>query len=135
MRSRTLLLTCLAIASPVALAQAGCAQAVVQSLADGRLDELTKRFADDSPQLNAALKQLRDVSGQLTRLEPASAARSGMTLRMTVARTGLPSTYRYSGLWLDAESSTLGPVSFHLVLTPGSPCDLLALHLNRQATR
>lgn len=133
MRSRTLLLAGLAISSHGALAQPDCARSTVQALAEGPLSELTRRFSDDSPQLRAELQSMRDLLGVLTRLEPVNAPMTGTTLRTTVTRPGLPPSYRYSGLWLNAESSKLGQVQFHLAVKPGNACELLALHLHRPA--
>lgn len=133
MRSQALLLAGLAISSHGALAQPDCARATVQALAEGPLSELTRRFSDDSPQLGAELQSMRDLLGRLTRLEPVNAPMTGTTLRTTVARRGLPSSYSYHGLWLNAESSKLGQVQFHVAVKPGSDCELLALHLHRAA--
>lgn len=133
MRTRMFPLTLLAVFAPAALAQVDCARSVAQSLTDGRLGELARRFDDTSPAFTARLQALREQLGDLTRLEPASTARPGLSVRLSIARSGLPLSYDYRGLWLNAESAALGPVQLHLAVKPGTECELLALHVNRYA--
>ena len=122
----------LALLAAASMAAAGpdCASTVERNLQSGGIEAIGPLFAAPSARLKTDLSALSRQAGELSRLERAPGARFRDFTRQSVKAPDLPRDYGYLGLWVDAQSSRLGPVQLHIALEPGEACQVLAVHLD-----
>jgi hypothetical protein len=113
-----------------AVVDGACGMRAVQLLAADRSADLAALFGTQADALQAPLHQLRTQVGALTRFEGVAGPRFKQHLRRSVQAPHLPASYAYTGQWINADAALLGPVQFHVALSPAHTCQLLGLHVD-----
>lgn len=131
-RPCSLLFAALVITHP-ALAAEDCAKTIGELIANRKLDGLAALFGPHASELRPALRALDDRMGAVSGLTVTSHPRFARSFKESVRRPDLPSSFAYTGVWIDAESRQLGPVQFHAAFKPDGMCELLALHVEQAA--
>lgn len=133
MKTRSMvLLAAVTLAAHAAQAAPGCSQKVEQLLQSRGLAALASLFKATSPALEQDLQALDVQVGQLSNMAQANGPRFRDFRRFSVKVADLPADYGYVGLWINGESSRLGPVQIHMAIDPVSDCRLLAVNLDHQ---
>lgn len=122
----------LLLVAAVSLAMAGpdCASTVERTLQSAGIEALAPLFGAPHARVRGDLSALAKQAGDLSKMERATGPRFRGFTRLSVKAPDLPRDYGYEGLWIDAQSSRLGLVQFHIALEPGDACQVLAVHLD-----
>lgn len=127
---KNLLMLLLVVAVSRTAAAPDCAPTLERTLQSGGIEALAPLFGPPHARVRGDLSMLARQAGGLSKLERAAGPRFREFIRQSVKAPGLPRDYGYAGLWIDAQSTRLGPVQFHIALEPGDVCQVLAVHLD-----
>ncbi|MFZ6748860.1 hypothetical protein [Undibacterium sp. Ren11W] len=114
-----------------AQANESCGLQAARLLAAGKTTELAAWFAQPSELALPLQGQLENL-GQLSELQEVASARFAQHQRVSIGATDLPASYHYQGYWINAVSSTAGPLQFHIASVGQASCKLLALHIDTE---
>lgn len=127
---RQIATTMLLLVANASQAQGSCATQAVTLFADGKVTELAALFVQSDNQTTGQLSALRKEAGALSSAAAVDKPRFERHARRSVWASGSAQQAAYDGAWINAASSSLGPVQFHVAMQRGSVCKLLALHLD-----
>lgn len=114
-----------------AQAKESCGLHAAGLLAAGKTTELATLFAQPS-ELAAPLQRVLENLGQLSELQDVASARFAQHQRVSIGASDLPASYHYHGYWINAVSSTAGPLQFHIASVAEASCKLLELHIDTE---
>jgi hypothetical protein len=114
-----------------AQANESCGLQAARLLAAGKTAELATLFAQPS-ELAAPLQRALENLGQLSELQEVASARFAQHQRVSIGASDLPASYHYHGYWINAVSSSAGPLQFHIASVAEASCKLLALHIDTE---
>lgn len=110
-----------------------CALRVVQLLSDGKTTDAAALFAKPVATTPADLKSLVKDVVPLRDIAVVEMPRFKRFTQATVSAPGPADGVVYTGAWVNATTLDGMPIQFHLARAPGKPCELLAIHLDRQS--